>query len=53
MHHISLFRQSFIERLLQHHDVPDGEAESAARRPSPPFSHNAIRSLYMPMRSPC
>ena len=30
MHHISLFRQSFIERLLQHHDVPDGEAESAA-----------------------
>ena len=31
MHHISLFRQSFIERLLQHHDVPDGEAESAAR----------------------
>ena len=30
MHHISLFRQSFIERLLQHHGVPDGEAESAA-----------------------
>ena len=31
MHHISLFRQSFLERLLQHYDVPDGEAESAAR----------------------
>ena len=31
MHHISLLRQSFIERLLQHHDVPDGEAESSAR----------------------
>ena len=30
MHHISLFRQSFIERLLQHHEVPDSEAESAA-----------------------
>jgi len=30
MHHISLFRQSFIERLLQHHGVPGGEAESAA-----------------------
>ena len=30
MHHISLFRQSFIERLLQHHCVPGGEAESAA-----------------------
>jgi putative hydrolase of the HAD superfamily len=30
MHHISLFRQSFIERLLQHHDVPGGEAVSAA-----------------------
>ena len=30
MHHISLFRQSFIERLLQHHDVSHGEAESAA-----------------------
>ena len=30
MHHISLFRQSFIKRLLQHHDLPDGEAESAA-----------------------
>ena len=30
MHHISLFRQSFIERLLLHHGVPGGEAESAA-----------------------
>ena len=30
MHHISLFRLSFIERLLQHHGVPGGEAESAA-----------------------
>ena len=30
MHHISLFRQSFLERLLQHHDVPGDEAESAA-----------------------
>jgi len=30
MHRISLFRQSFIERLLQHHDVPGDEAESAA-----------------------
>ena len=30
MHHISLFRQSFIERLLQHQGVPGGEAESAA-----------------------
>ena len=30
MHHISLFRQSFIERLLQHHGVAGGEAESAA-----------------------
>ena len=30
MHHISRFRQSFIERLLQHHGVPSGEAESAA-----------------------
>ena len=29
-HHISLFRQSFIERLLLHHGVPSGEAESAA-----------------------
>ena len=29
-HHISLFRQSFIERLLLHHGVPGGEAESAA-----------------------
>jgi len=29
-HHISLFRQSFIERLLIHHGVPGGEAESAA-----------------------
>ena len=29
-HHISLFRQSFIEQLLHHHGVPDGEAESAA-----------------------
>ena len=29
-HHISLFRQSFIERLLEHHGVPGGEAESAA-----------------------
>jgi len=30
MHHISRFRQSFIERLLKHNEVPDGEAESAA-----------------------
>ena len=30
MHHISLFRLSFIERLLQHHGVPGGEAESVA-----------------------
>jgi putative hydrolase of the HAD superfamily len=30
MHHISLFRQSFIERLLQHQGVPGGKAESAA-----------------------
>ena len=30
MHHISLFRRSSIERLLQHHDVPGDEAESAA-----------------------
>jgi len=30
-HHISLFRQTFIERLLQYHDVPDSEAELAAR----------------------
>ena len=30
MHHISLFRQSFVERLLLHHGVPGGEAESAA-----------------------
>ena len=29
-HHISLFRQSFIERLLLHQGVPGGEAESAA-----------------------
>ena len=29
-HHISLFRQSFIKRLLLHHGVPGGEAESAA-----------------------
>ena len=29
-HHISLFRQSFIERLLLHHGVPGGEADSAA-----------------------
>ena len=31
MHHISLFRQSFIERLLQHHGISDDEAASAAR----------------------
>ena len=30
MHHISLFRQSFIERLLRHHGVPDDDVESAA-----------------------
>ena len=30
MHHISRFRQSFIERLLKHNEVPDSEAESAA-----------------------
>ena len=30
MHHISLFRQSFIERLLQHHGISDDEAASAA-----------------------
>ena len=30
MHHISLFRQSFIERLLQYHDVSASEAELAA-----------------------
>jgi HAD superfamily hydrolase (TIGR01509 family) len=30
MHHISLFRQSFIERLLQHHGIADDEAASAA-----------------------
>ena len=29
-HHISLFRQSFIERLLLHLGVPGGEAELAA-----------------------
>ena len=29
-HHISTFRQSFIERLLLHHGVPGGEAEWAA-----------------------
>ena len=29
-HHISMFRQSFIERLLLHHGVPGGEAKSAA-----------------------
>tara|TARA_B100000035_G_scaffold125192_1_gene106589 strand:- start:273 stop:989 length:717 start_codon:yes stop_codon:yes gene_type:complete len=31
MHHISLFRQTFIERLLQYHDVSASEAELAAR----------------------
>jgi len=30
MHHISLFRQSFIERLLRHHGVPEDDVESAA-----------------------
>jgi len=30
IHHISLFRQSFIERLLQHHGISDDEAASAA-----------------------
>ena len=30
MHHISLFRQFFIERLLQHHGISDDEAASAA-----------------------
>jgi len=30
IHHISLFRQSFLERLLQHHGISDDEAASAA-----------------------
>ena len=30
MHHISAFRQVFIDRLLQHHGVPSGESALAA-----------------------
>ena len=30
IHHISLFRPSFLERLLQHHGISDDEAASAA-----------------------